>query len=361
MPPLVGALMDRFGSKAVAVVGSLIVAVAFSLFATATGTVANWLVLCALFGVAIQFVFQTLWYAAVASRFKVSRGIAIAIAMSGGALGAFSGPIMANLLTEGYGFRVAIVAMGVSWGGIVAVMSVLGLPGREPRLEQTAVPSLGLTLKEGLRSSVFFKLSLIILLSFTVLIALTIHLIPILSDVGVPRRIAVIAASCFGAGLFVGKISGGMAIDHFPARFVAALFNFTLAVSLMMLAVPSPSVPWAIGAALLAGLSYGGMALTYPYLASRHFGMRSFGQLFGAVSCAYSIASCIGPLIAGYVYDQTHNYALFLYGGIPGLAIAIFACLFLGPYPAFDTPSAADVVSPAPGTGQGGVVRLVGS
>src|SRR5882757_9002688 len=45
MGPVVGALVDKWGVRLVAVIGSLLVGVTFALFATATGAIAPWLIL----------------------------------------------------------------------------------------------------------------------------------------------------------------------------------------------------------------------------------------------------------------------------------------------------------------------------
>jgi MFS family permease len=95
---------------------------------------------------------------------------------------------------------------------------------------------------------------------------------------------------------------------------------------------------WAFTGALLFGLGYGSLAPVYPYLASRYFGQRAFGRLFGIMSICYTFALAIGPWLAGRVHDETHSYLLFLGGGIPALLLCALLLVSLGRYPDFAEP-----------------------
>ena len=61
MGPLVGVLIDKFGERTVAITGSLLVGLTFSLFATATGNFIYWLALWLLYACANQLIMTTVW------------------------------------------------------------------------------------------------------------------------------------------------------------------------------------------------------------------------------------------------------------------------------------------------------------
>jgi len=65
------------------------------------------------------------------------------------------------------------------------------------------------------------------------------------------------------------------------------------------------------------------------YLTTRHFGLASFGALYGGILTALSIGTALGPLGASAVYDGTGNYAGFLWiaVGAMGLAALLLASL----------------------------------
>ena len=105
-----------------------------------------------------------------------------------------------------------------------------------------------------------------------------------------------------------------------------------------MMTVPAMSLGWAMSCALLFGLGYGSIAPVYPYLASRYFGRRAFGRLFGIISSCYNVALATGPLLAGYVHDKTHSYLFFLICGVPALLLCALLLMSFGRYPDFTRP-----------------------
>lgn len=336
----IGALIDRHGPRIVGTIGSLLVGLTFALFATANGSLTWWLALWVVFASACQLIMPTLWAAAIGSVFTASLGLALAVANAGSGIASFLFPFVANLLIEHFDFRTAYVVMGLGFGFPVALISLLTMPGaghrRKLREFAVAVAELpGVTLAQGLRSAIFYKLAFVILASNIVNMGLTVHLIPLIGGAGLTRDAAVGAAVLFGIASMIGKVLGGVALDRYPGRLVGALIVVLLAAVAAMLAVPVMSMTWALSCALLFGLGYGSIAPVYPYLASRYFGRRAFGRLFGIMSSCYNMALATGPLLAGYVHDATHSYLLFLAGGIPVLLLCALLLTSLGRYPDF--------------------------
>jgi MFS family permease len=345
LAPLVGLLIDWRGPRIVGVVGSLLAGLTFALFATANESITWWLVLWVIFASACQLIMPTLWSAAIASVFTVSLGLAIAVANAGSGVAAFLFPFVANVLIENFDFRTAYLVMGLGFGIPVALISALAMPAPirrpKPTDSQAAAAILpGVTLSQGLRSAIFYKLAFAILVTNVVNMALTVHLIPLLNGSGLTRDAAVWAAVVFGVASMIGKILGGVALDRYSGKLVGALIILILVVAAAMLAVPVMSLAWANASALLFGLGYGSLAPVYPYLASRYFGRRAFGRLFGIMSSCYTFALATGPWLAGRVHDVTHSYLLFLAGGIPALLLCALLLASLGRFPDFAAPAA---------------------
>jgi MFS family permease len=347
VPPLVGVLIDRYGPRWVAVFGALTFGVTYSLLAAATGSIANWLMLWLLVGAAGQVANITLWCAAVSAVFTTSRGLALTVVMCGTAVAASFWPLMSNWLIERYDFRTALVAIGIGIGGTVALLAWFGLQvvPRPRRRENAATAPVdhadssalpGFTVREGVRSPFFYKLLVLIIVSYGVVLSLTLHLIPLLTAAGLVRNTAVMIAGSYGIALIVGKLLVGAALDRVPGRLIAIATNVVLILCLVLFAVPKPGVILSMIAVLLLGIAYGMIGPTVPYLASRYFGMRSYGRLFGIATTSYAVAASIGPWLAGHVYDVTHSYRLFLLGNIPLAIIAILLCATMGPYPVFE-------------------------
>jgi MFS family permease len=192
---------------------------------------------------------------------------------------------------------------------------------------------------QGLRSMALVKLGLVALASYGLLMSLSLHLIPILTAGGIARDTAVVVAGSYGLSMILGNVIAGLGVDRVSGRVVMVVCLVVLSASCALLALPTPSLKLAAVSVFLFGLSFGGIGPTLPYLATRYFGLRSFGRLFGILNSLCALAAAIGPLLAGFVYDMTHSYLLFLLGAIVALLIAILLVASLGPYPDFSEPA----------------------
>src|SRR5690606_8103219 len=103
--------------------GTVLVAGAYALLGTTSGGNLNWLALWTLIAICTFFVHATVWTSAVASRFEKSRGLALAITLSGGSLAAAIFPAMATWLIERYGWRAAFPLHSAAW--LVLVLPIL--------------------------------------------------------------------------------------------------------------------------------------------------------------------------------------------------------------------------------------------
>ena len=182
----IGLMVDRLGPRRVGLIGVILMAVAFALFSTSTGSIANWILLWTVLAFASFWVQTTVWTSAVASRFEHSRGLAFALTLSGGSLAAAVFPPLATSLIGAYGWRGTFVALGALWGTLVVIVVFAFFRGAQD--ERRALPDSataettpsdlpGVALRDGLRSATFFKLLLAAgLFAFTTL-GVVVHLV----------------------------------------------------------------------------------------------------------------------------------------------------------------------------------------
>jgi hypothetical protein len=95
------------------------------------------------------------------------------------------------------------------------------------------------------------------------------------------------------------------------------------------------SVTLSAVAVFIYGFLLGPSISGFAFLATQHFGLRSFGTLFGVVIGLLSLASGLAPMLVNHVYDVTHSYNPVLVGAIIGSLITATLFLLLGPYPDF--------------------------
>ena len=308
----IGILVDRVGPRCVGLIGVPAMSGVFALLSTTTGTVANWIGLWIGIALGMMFVQPIVWISAVATRFEASRGLAFAMTLSGPSVAAVVNPVLATWLIGNYGWRTAFAAMGGGWALLVFPILVMFFRGAQDTGPQERAVLTGITVSEGLRSPALYKLLLAIpLFTFTASGAL-VHFVPILTDRGATPLAAAGIASLIGIFSIVGRLGTGALLDRFPAHLIGATaFMLPILAAALLLWDGANPVSHSIAAATL-GLTVGSEVEVIAYLAARHFGLKNFGALYGALLMALSLGAACGPLAAGAVFDRYGNYAPFL-------------------------------------------------
>jgi MFS family permease len=336
--PIVGRMIDRFGPRRIALTGIALTGCALSLFATANGSRTGWLLLWLFYSLAAQLILTPIWTSAVASEFEAGRGLALAATLSGSALSATVVPIVSTLVIDTYGWRAAYLILGGGAAAALLLITSFLFYSRRDRLRQSegrAIPPVetGLSTREALRSPTFWKMAIAIFISFSLVMAFSIHLLPILTSAGLTRDKAALIAGSYGLFGVLGKLSYGLLANRFPGQAVAAAMMALPLGTCALLLMPNPSVVMCLIAIGLVGASSGAQLQLLVYLTTRHFGMRAFGTIFGFISAALTIASGVGPVLASRLYDMSGDYHLLLTAGIPMSVLAALVMLWLGDYP----------------------------
>jgi predicted MFS family arabinose efflux permease len=271
--------------------------------------------------------------------------------MAGNGVCQLIAPNLTNYLIKAEGWRTAFVAMGLGWGGVVTVIVLFMLRDRRAPAEAEATaspaePVTGYTVRQGVRSGSFVRILSAVLICFTVTIGLTVHLVPLLATRGLTQDEAVWVYSSLGISGAVANVVTGYLVDRLPAKPLTAFVVALSAIACLLLLQPSDSLWQRLFATTLFGFAGGGQMPAFAYIATRYFGLRSFGTLFGFVSSAMAIPAALAPYLFGLLYDQSHSYTTMLLICIPVALVASLIVLSLGRYPQFEavegTAKAAD-------------------
>lgn len=345
-----GMLVDRIGPRRIGLVGVLLMTGAFALLSTTSGGKANWAVLWSLIAIATVGVQATVWTSAVNSRFEKSRGLALAITLSGASLSATLLPLIATWLIANYGWRTGFWGLGAIWAAVVFPFLLLFFRGAHDAGNRSS-PEIarvltGLSVSEGLRSPALYKLLMAAgLFSFTA-VGTLVHFVPILTGAGVSRLEAAGIAGLIGIFSIIGRLSTGFLIDRFRAQHVGAMVFLLPVVGLSLLLIDGANPAYQVLAAASIGLTLGAEVDVIAYLAAKYFGLKNFGALYGAMVMALSLGTSFGPLSAGALFDSVGSYAPFLMLDIALMTISALTLLSLGPPPQMAAPLAVQV---APG------------
>jgi predicted MFS family arabinose efflux permease len=253
---------------------------------------------------------QMAYTRAVSSWFERRRGTALAVVMSGGAVGAIVLPPAAETLIESIGWRRACVVLG-------AMVLVVGVPivsrfirERPSGHGRTTVLD-GVSVREGLTSRVFWILVIVLFAQSIAQNGALTHMSALLTDRGVPASGAALALSAMGAASLLGRLTTGWLLDRFFAPKVGFCLLSVAAVGTYLLS-DAGSLTVGVVAAALIGFGMGAEADVTPYILSRYLGLRSFAMLYGLTWTAYAIAGAVGPILMGRAFDATGSYSTLL-------------------------------------------------
>lgn len=189
----------------------------------------------------------------------------------------------------------------------------------------------GISCKEALGTSTFWSICIAFFFVASSAIGCLIHLVPLLTDRGVSAQSAAWATALLGGASLVGGVLAGYLLDRLFASYVTVGFFTGTALGIFCL--------WsgivgglAFIAAFLIGLGMGAAGQIIPYLVSRYFGLRSFGEIYSYALISFSLGGVVGPLLMGLSFDYTGAYSLGLAVFFVTTLIATGLMLRLGPY-----------------------------
>jgi MFS family permease len=305
--PLLGHLLDRVGARRVILPCVTVFGCAFASLALLTPHLWHLYAIFAILGAVGNGTAMLAYSRAVSTWFERRRGMALALMMTGGAVGAIVLPPLAQALIQGLGWRGAFAALGALVMALalpVVVPLVRDKPGFHRDLGGDAG---GASVRQALLSRAFWILVLVLFLCSIGQNGMITHLSALLTDRGVSSHDAAIAVSLMGAASLLGRLVTGWLLDRF---FAPRLAFCLIALSAVGIFILSDAHSLAMGslAAILIGTGMGGEADITPYILTRYFGLRSFSMLYGLTWTAYAVAGAIGPVLMGRAFDTTASY-----------------------------------------------------
>ncbi|MBI2726529.1 MAG: MFS transporter [Polaromonas sp.] len=338
--PIVGWLIDRHGIKRITLGAIVLFGLATMSMSVVSSSYALFIALFAVLGLFSAGQAPLPYAKAISATFDAKRGLALGIAMTGVGIGAALMPRIAQELNQSIGWRGAFIGLGLTVMVIAlpAVAIFLREPVRSGKSGALALP--GLTASEALKSKVFWILAGAFISIPIVANGVIVHLIPLLTDRGVPTATAVNVFASIGASLIIGRLLSGYLLDKFFGPNVAIAFVVMPAIGLVLLATTSDERLSLLGA-VLVGLGLGAEVDLIGYLQSRYLGLRSFGQVYGYLFAIFTVGGGIGPFVMGMIFDRTGSYRPALIGFFCLLCVVVILLTRLGkayPFPVEEKP-----------------------
>ncbi|MGC4249914.1 MAG: MFS transporter [Sphingobium sp.] len=342
LSPFAGALIDRFGARRVGVPGMACYCIVLGLASAVFPPIMIWWSLWALIGLTSVFTKATLWGTAISRHFVRQRGVALAIVLCGSSLSSAAMPSIANWLIDHYGWRHAYAML--AGGNAVIIMPLMLLFFRSGRAgastakgqadahDSPSVPA-GYTARESILSYRFLALALPALFMTTVLMGMVVHFVPMLTAKGMDKTVAAGLMGALGVGSVIGRLVSGVLLDRYRGHIVGALVFLLPLIPIGLLLGGASGIEMMALVAFLVGCSFGSEMDITIYLSSRYFGMRAYGTILGTIMAVMLIGNGGGSTLAGWIFDLTGSYDVFLMAMVPLVVVAALLTRSMGDYP----------------------------
>lgn len=344
--PLVGALSDRYGPRALVLPGLVGLATGFFLAASMNGEL--WMFFLAYACMALLGAGTTpvTWTRAIATSFDRQRGLALGLTLTGTGVCAMLAPAYAVWLVQEFGWRGAYVGIGLLpllfAGPIVwlwfrprsyVVPSHAAGPapdaaGAAASTADTGAPIPGLTLREALGGYRFWVLCVSIFAIYLAVSGISPNLIAALTDKGFTPASAATVQGIYGFAIVLGRLVVGWCIDRWWAPGVA-LVSLSLPAVGCLIFTGSFDFALAAFAALLIGFAAGAELDLMAFLAARYFGLRHYAKIYAILYATLAVAGGLAPMLFARLFDVTRSYdtslliasGLFVFGAVILLAL----------------------------------------
>lgn len=316
-----GWLLDRVGPRLVARVGMITLGIGFMLFSQVRSPITFYGAFLVMSLGASMMGYLTLTHTVV-QWFERRRSTALSLMSLGGAFGGVILPVTTVLALEHFGWRHTAFASGV-------LVLVIGIPltqllrpdpaamGLAPDGAQYTPPEEGapahtnpndFTLREALHAPSFWWVSMGHASALFVVGAVNVHMISHLTetlDYSLSRAAGV--QSAVTAMFMAGTLVGGWVGDRASKRFLALGCMGMHAVGMLLLSHATGAL-MVSAFVVIHGSAWGMRGPQMAALRADYFGRAAFGKIMGMSNMVVIIGSISGPLLAGFVYDQTGNY-----------------------------------------------------
>lgn len=346
--PIEGWLIDRLGNRRMVLIGYVVMAVGFIMFA---GVNSLWQFYAAFMVVTLGSGLGG-WLAMISmvnNWFVRKRSLAIAAAMSGIHVGGFMlWPLAYGV--DNHGFRWTTLGIGVFllviilpvWSAIRNRPEDMGLLPDGDRASASGGASAGgaadadepeFTARQALRTRAFWALAVVHLSSSVSIVTLSIHLAPKLTDMGLSLTAAAFVPLIYTAVALPAQFVAGFVADRYPKQIIIFIFLALQAAGILILAfAEDPLIDFLRGAmaetplggradalaplipvvlfAVSYGIGFGGRIPLLTAIRGEYFGRKAFATIMGISQFPNNIAMIFAPLFAGYMYDSAQSYQI---------------------------------------------------
>ena len=332
--PIVGPLVDRFGSQPMIIIGGIIAGLGFIALHWVHGYLLFVVIFIGLVSTGKSAGLGQVLLSAVNRWFIRKRSLAMSICITGFSSG---GAVLLPLVTIGVhtiGWRDVMLYSGIFMCLIVLPLAAIirhspermGLepdgikPGASPASTQgttqpTRDTSGDFTVTQALRTQAFWILSAGTIMRITLWGAISIHSVEMMVWKGMGQETAGLMFSLMFFLSIPMRIGAGVLGDRMPIQPLMCGGMMAAGLATLAMLVIEGNIGIYLFVFLMA-VEQGGSTLNWVALGN-FFGRSSFGTLMGMMSFCFNMGMLVSPIYAGWIVDQTQSYTLVLLTFIP--------------------------------------------
>lgn len=338
---VIGAIIDRYGSRTMLVAGTVLLCAGLFLTSIATSLFVLVVAYGVLTGLGMSVVY-VVSYATVPRWFDRRQGFAAGVASAGLGVGMLVVAPVATWLIDAVGWRETFVVLSVATalllvGVILLIRDDPDSAGVTPPPDEFAEIESGgeygswrdqfASIYRTARKPSFLLLFGGWVLIYTTLYVTFAHLVVHVGDLGHSRAVGATALSIIGLTTALGRIGIGYLGDVTGRvrTFVVCSVVMGVATALLPLAGSAVAI---FAFATVYGLAYGGNGALLAPLTADLFGRVNINALFGLVSMSFAVSGLLAPPLAGAGYDVLGSYDLVFVA--TGVAAVVGALCVIG-------------------------------
>lgn len=341
--PLIGYLVDRFGPRPLMIAAASLAGIGYIALSWVNGYGAFLIVYLGLISLAYSagfiqtpMVIANNWFIRKRARAMTVVGSAVTIG------GTLITPALAAVVTRfgwrwgafiaGCAFLIVCIplslkvvrspeSIGMEPDGAGAIHIAPRAGGAAAALSSARTIGDDVTARDALKTLAFWSLAFSMLVRVGTQSTLMVHFIPIMVWKGISQERAAVLLSVFA---FLNLLF------HFLLGWIADRVNKPKLLSLWMALPLSAIVILIVGESQLSlwlfAIFYSALDAAFPVtwaISGDFFGRKHFATIRGNMTFCYMWGSALGPVIAGYVYDQTQSYGSVLWGLVVTLSLSV--------------------------------------
>ncbi len=332
---VIGKIIDRFGTRWVAVTGAFLLG----------GGIAALAEITAIWQLAVIYIFLGIGYPCLATItvsstvipwFKRRLGLALGTALTGASIGGMSVVPIMTILTDRTDFRTTTYAVGLTI--IIVLLPLILTIIRPPRdgellpretvvLNSTTGPDAAISYRTFLSSFSFWRITLASSLGLAAQVGFLTHQISAM-EVHIGIHHAAFAVSVTAGAAIFGRFALGALSGRVPSYLLACICYIIQAIALVIIAFADGLVAL-YAASALGGLVVGSIVMLPPLLLSEAFGQKSYGAAFGLTNIGMFLSVTVAVAVAGILRDYWGEYmGVFL--TLAGLHVAAVVVTIVG-------------------------------